>query len=143
MRTIDYGWIIIIILVIVGFFLYKPVVKVFQNIINPKSKQERFARAKELFYDYKAWGYENRSCAMCHAKDYTTNPQKPTIDMPDFRYVPLENIKAKYPPSLMGPNEALMRQINRCLSSPGRINGGTIYQTDERMELLMLYVYSK
>lgn len=139
-RSIDYGWIILIIIIVVAIFAYKPVVGYVRGRVSQSAGATDYQKAKELFYDYQAWGYPNRSCAMCHSKDYEVNPEHQDIDMPDFKYVELKAVAKEYHYTILGSPTELVEQINRCLHSPMRIAYGTLTQDDERIRLLLVYL---
>lgn len=141
-KSIDYGWVILIIVVIVAIFAYKPITGYLAKRSSESAGAVEFQKAKELFYDYQAWSHPNRSCAMCHTKDYEVNPDQPDIDMPDFKYVELEDVAKKYGYTLLGTPDNLLKQVNRCLHATGRIGYGTLTLNDEKMRLLLLYLRS-
>ena len=120
-KSIDYGWIILIIVVVIAIFAYKPIMGFLGKRSSESAGAVEARKAKDLFYDYQAWSYPNRSCAMCHAKDYEVNPENQEIDMRDFKYVELKNIAKKHHYTLLGTSSDLVDQINRCLHSSGRI----------------------
>jgi len=139
-RSIDYGWIILIAVVIIGIFAYKPVVGYFRERSSQSAGATDYQAGKEAFYDYEAWGRPNRSCAMCHAKDYKVNPEHEEIDMGDFKYVELKDLARKYHYTLLGSPTELVEQINACLHSPGRIAYGTLTIDDKRIRVLVAYL---
>jgi len=139
-RSIDYSWIILIVIAVIAIFAYKPVVGYLRERSSQSTGATDYQKAKEVFYDYQVWGHPNRSCAMCHAKDYEVNPEHPDIDMPDFKYVQLKGVARKYHYTLLGSPSDLVKRINRCLHSPTRIGYGTLTQQDERIRLLLIYL---
>src|SRR4030042_6896901 len=113
-KPFDYSWIVFAVLIIIVIVAYKPVM----NAINTKREQSAStstqARGKEIFYDPDTWGQENRSCAMCHTQDYVLSPGHDKVEMPDFKYVELKNLKKTYEIGIMGNRERLLNQLNRC-----------------------------
>jgi len=124
-KPFDYSWIIFIVIIVVVIVAYKPVMNAINKAQQPKEGGD-YMVGEELFYNPNAWGPENRSCAMCHKEDYTLSPNHSEVEMADFAYVELKGIKKKYGIGVIGNPDKLLSQVNRCLSSPERITGGTI-----------------
>ena len=139
-RPFDYSWIvfgIIILIVVVG---YKPVVNKIHSSRTKADATSDWAKGKDIFYDPAIWGRENRSCAMCHAKDYTMAAGFKKIDMADFAYVELKSLRKTYGVGVLGSPERLLKQVNNCLMSGSRIEGGTIDTGNQKWAPLCAYL---
>lgn len=139
-RPFDYSWIvfgIIILIIIVG---YKPVMNKISAAREKSDSTSEWAKGKVIFYDPAAWGRENRSCAMCHAKDYTLAEGFDKVGMGDFGYVELKDLKKTYGVGVLGSPERLLKQVNNCLMSGARIEGGTIDTANLKTEPLIAYL---
>ena len=140
-KPFDYG-IIVVILVIVGIILaYKPAMNFFNKAQSGTESATLVAEGKKIFYDPTAWGYENRSCAMCHAEDYVLAPGFDKVDMKDAGKIrPLKNIRKTFGIGVIGDTQKLLDQINRCLYSGTRVESGKLNFGDRRLEPLMEYL---
>ena len=83
-KPFDYGIIVVIALIVVAILAYKPVVGFFKKAQSGSESAGLIAEGKEIFYNPVIWGRENRSCAMCHAEDYTLAPGHDEVEMKDF-----------------------------------------------------------
>jgi hypothetical protein len=142
-KPFDYG-IIVVILLIVGIILaYKPAMNFIKKTKSGTESAGLVVEGKEIFYDPMIWGRENRSCAMCHAEDFTLAPGFDKVDMKDAGQIrPLKNIRKTFGIGVIGDTQKLQDQINRCLSSGSRIESGKLNYGDRRLEPLMAYVMS-
>ncbi len=138
-KPFDYSWIVFAVIIVVVIFAYKPVMNAIQKARQPKEGSD-YMVGKEIFYNPSEWGPENRSCAMCHAKDYTLSPNHSKVEMEEFTYVELKNVKRKFGVGIIGNPDKLLAQVNRCLSSPRRIDGGRINFGNSKWEPLLAYL---
>ncbi len=138
-KPFDYSWIVFAIIIVVVIVAYKPVMNAINQAREPKEGSD-YLVGEEIFYDASAWGPENRSCAMCHTKDYTLSPNYTKVEMEDFTYVELKGIKKRFGVGVIGNPDKLLSQVNRCLSSPKRINGGTIAFANLKWQPLFAYL---
>lgn len=138
-KPFDYSWIVFAIIIVVVIVAYKPVMNAINQARQPKEGSD-YMVGEEIFYDASAWGPENRSCAMCHTKDYTLSPNYTEVEMEDFTYVELKGIKKKFGVGVIGNPDKLLSQVNRCLSSPKRIVGGNITFADLKWQPLFAYL---
>ncbi len=139
-KPFDYSWIvfgIVILIIIVG---YKPVVNKITAARQKADSTSDWAKGKEIFYDPMIWGRENRSCAMCHAKDYTLAQGFDKVDMTEYGYRELVGLKKSYGIGVVGTPEKLLRQVNSCLMSGARIEAGTIDSNNTKWEPLLAYL---
>jgi len=139
-RNVDYGWIVFLILIVIVVIAYKPVMNAISKTRAGSASAELVAKGRDIFYDPDVWGQKNRSCAMCHAKDYILSDGYEAVEMKDYRYVELKNLKKTYEFGVMGNPEQLMDQVSRCLSSGTRIEAGTLTRADPRWEPLLAYL---
>src|SRR5688572_28938224 len=111
---IDYGWPIMIGIVIVLAIFWKPITGAFANITGGTARKEQIARGKVIFYDTERWEGKGsyKSCAMCHAADFKPEEGK-KITMPDYKpgepYL-LEGMRRKYSGALTG-DDKLFQEI--------------------------------
>jgi len=138
-KPFDYSWIVFAVIIVVVIVAYKPVMNAIQQAQQPKEGSD-YLVGEEIFYNPNAWGPENRSCAMCHKEDYTLSPNYKEVEMEDFAYVELKGIKKKFGVGVIGNPDRLLSQVNRCLSSPQRIDGGTITFADLKWQPLLAYL---
>ena len=138
-KPFDYSWIVFIVIIIAVIAAYKPVMNAINQAQQPKEGSD-YLVGEEIFYDPDVWGPENRSCAMCHKEDYTLSPGYSKVEMEDFAYVELKNIKKKFGIGVIGSPDELLSQVNRCLSSPERITGGTINFSHIKWQPLLAYL---
>lgn len=139
-KPFDYSWIVFGIIILVIVVGYKPVMNKITSAREKADTTSEWAKGKVIFYDTAAWGRENRSCAMCHAKDYTLAEGHDKVEMSDFRYVELKNLKKTYGVGALGSPEQLLKQVNNCLMSGSRIEGGTIDTANMKTEPLIAYL---
>jgi hypothetical protein len=139
-KPFDYSWIVFIIIAIIVVVAFKPVMNSIKGSREKSDKTSMWAKGKVIFYDTKTWGRDNRSCAMCHTKDYTLQEGFTSVDMKDFKYVELKGLKKSYSLSSMGNPDKILRQINSCLSSGNRIEAGTMDMNNERWEPLLAWL---
>jgi len=138
-KPFDYSWIVIAAIIVVVIVAYKPVMNAINQAQQPKEGSD-YLVGEEIFYDPNGWGPENRSCAMCHKEDYTLSPNYSEVEMEDFTYVELKGIKRKFGIGVIGSPDKLLSQVNRCLSMPSRINGGTITFAHIKWQPLLEYL---
>jgi hypothetical protein len=138
-KPFDYSWIVLVVAIVVVIFAYKPVMNSIQKARQPKEGSD-YLVGKEIFYNPSEWGPENRSCAMCHKKDYELSPNHTEVEMEDFTYVELKDIKGKFGIGVIGNPDRLLSQVNRCLGSPERINGGKINFANRKWQPLLAYL---
>lgn len=138
-KPFDYSWILFIVVIVAVIVAYKPVMNAINQARQPKEGSD-YLVGEELFYNPNGWGPENRSCAMCHKEDYTFSPNFSKVEMEEFAYVELKGIKKKFGVGVIGNPDALLGQVNRCLSSPQRIDGGKITFADLKWQPLFAYL---
>jgi hypothetical protein len=139
-KPFDYSWIVFIIIAIIVVVAFKPVMNSIKGSREKSDKTSQWAKGKVIFYDTKTWGRDNRSCAMCHAKDYTLQEGFTSVDMKDFKYVELKGLKKTYGLNSMGNPDKILGKINSCLSSGNRIEAGTMDMNNERWEPLLAWL---
>ena len=146
MKTVDYGWVWVLGVVIILVVFWRPLLGGIQTITGGTKRKESIAAGKVIFYDTQRWGGKASymSCAMCHAPDFTPEAGKPPIKMPDYRPGKPYELKgvAKRYGSVMTGDDALFEQINNCLGQPSRMNVGKVSAAAPFVKDLMMYVKS-
>lgn len=140
-KPFDYGIIVVILFIVVIIVAYKPAMNFFNKAKSGTESAGLVAEGKQIFYDPMIWGRDNRSCAMCHAEDFTLAPGFDKVDMKDADQIrPLKNLRKTFGIGVIGDTQKLQDQVNRCLSSGSRIESGTLNFGDRRLEPLMEYL---
>ena len=139
-KPFDYSWIVFIVIIVIVIVAFKPVMNAIKSGKAKSDKTSMWAQGKTIFYDTKVWGRDNRSCAMCHTKDYTLQEGFTSVDMPEFKYVELKGLKKSYDLGVMGNPDKMLRQVNSCLSSTNRIEAGTIDMNNAKWEPLLAWL---
>lgn len=136
----DPSWIFFAIIIIVVLIFWRPIIGFFHKEAGVLTGSEDIAKGKALFYDIDAWGRHNASCAMCHAKDYTSdkNAQIPF----KITYIALKDVAGNYGATFTGTDDRLVDQINKCLSLESRLSVGSLQTQNEKLKLLVSYVKS-
>lgn len=142
--NVDYVWIILVIIVVILVFSWRPIVGMFTNVSDSMTNKAGYEAGREAFYDPDRWGGpgSNRSCAMCHAPDFVEDPATP-VKMIDYKagqpYI-LKNMKKKYGGGVMDTGDELYEQVMRCVTSPSKIGLGRVSRNAPFMDDLLTYV---
>lgn len=139
-KPFDYSWIVFLVIVVIIIIAFRPVMHAIKGAKEKSATNSDWAKGKVIFYDTKAWGRDNRSCAMCHAKDFTLQEGFNKVDMLEPAYVELKGLKKTYGLGALGTEDKLLQQVNKCLSSSNRIEAGTIDMNDQRWTPLAAYL---
>lgn len=145
MKSIDYSWVIGIVVVVALALFWKPIVGSFQGLENKATNKDAVDRGKIVFYDTERWGGKDsyKSCAMCHAADFVPDPDK-TITMGRYKAgekVVLKGLAKKYPRGVMGDEGPLYDAVLSCLTAPDKIGSGTVMASAKFMQDLLAYLY--
>jgi hypothetical protein len=141
----DYGWVAVVAIVIAIAVFWKPISATWANISGGSARKEKVAAGKVIFYDTERWEGKGsyKSCAMCHAADFTPDPAKAgKIKMPDYRPgnpYPLKGVRARYG-GVMSGDDKLIEAINNCLGQPSRMYVGKVSAAAPFMADLVAYV---
>ena len=141
MKGVDYGWVWALVIVVGLVVFWKPLMSGIQNVTGGTKRKETIAAGKVIFYDTKRWG-SYKSCAMCHAADFTPDP-KQQIKMADYRPGNPYSLKGsgKKLVNVMG-DDAVFNEINNCLGQPSRMNVGKVSAAAAFVHPLKEYVKS-
>ncbi|GEM_PF-1295321 len=142
--NVDYLWIILAVIVVILLFTWRPIVGMFTNVSDSVTDKEGYEAGREAFYNADLWGGpgSNRSCAMCHAPDFTEDPANP-VEMDDYKPgepVVLTEIRKKYGGGVMDTGDELFERIMMCVSSPSKMGLGRVSRSAPFMDDLMTYV---
>lgn len=144
MKSIDYSWVIGIVVVVALILLWKPIVGVFSSVTAKATNQEQYERGKTVFYDTSRWAGEGsyKSCAMCHAADFVPDPNK-TIEMARYKagepYI-LKKLPDKYGGGVMGSGDELFEAAMGCLTAPDKMACGRVSAGAPFMQDLLFYL---
>jgi hypothetical protein len=147
MKSIDYSWVIGLVVVVALVFLWKPIMGGIKGIENKATNKDAYERGKIVFYDTERWGGKGSymSCAMCHAADYVPDPEK-TITMANYKpgspYI-LKGLSKKYPGGVMGDEGPLYDAVMNCLTQPAKMGCGRVTSQTKFMQDLMVYLYKQ
>jgi hypothetical protein len=143
MRSIDYGWMVMLGIVVVIAIFWKAIFGFFGGVNDKMNNKDKLEAGKKVFYDTGRWGEGTyKSCAMCHAADFVPDPSK-KIEMTEYKPgapIILKDIKRKYPAGNMGTDEEILEQINKCVASPLRLGSATFSRQLPWMDDLIFYV---
>jgi len=143
-RVVDYGWFVLIGIVLVVILFWKPISTLFSGVTEKVTNQESYEAGKAVFYSTTQWAGEEsyQSCAMCHAPDFVPEEGK-QIKMADYKpgepHV-LKNISKKYPSSMLSIGSDLYEQVMVCVTRPTRLSCGRVSHKAQFMQDLMVYV---
>jgi hypothetical protein len=144
MKSIDYSWVIGIVILVALIILWKPIMHGFTGLANKATNKEGYERGKTVFYDTGRWGGEGSymSCAMCHAADFVPDAGK-TITMTKYKagepYI-LKNLAKKYAGGAMGDEDALFEAAMDCLTAPDKMSCGRVTASTGYMRDLIVYL---
>ncbi|MCC7478925.1 hypothetical protein IT575_10765 [bacterium] len=146
MRSIDYGWVIALVIIVLLVIFWKPIMGLFGAAKDTAVNKPKLDAGKAVFDDPKRWMGENsyRSCAMCHDPAFTPEDGK-KVDMQEYvegKPVILKDIKQKLAGNNLGTDDAIVDQINRCITMPTRIGSGGFSRNAPFMDDLIFYVSS-
>lgn len=147
MKSIDYSWVIGIVVIVALVVFWKPLIGGIKGIQNKATNEDAFERGKIVFYDTERWGGKGsyKSCAMCHAPDFTPDPGK-QITMGRYKagapFI-LKNISKTYTGGVMGDESPLYDQIMNCLTAPDKMALGRVTANTQFMQDLMVYLYKQ
>jgi hypothetical protein len=141
---IDYGWIVVGVIVIAVIVLWKPITGFISGVSSEVTNKEGYERGKAVFYDTVMWGGEDsyKSCAMCHATDFVPDPDK-KIEMQDYvagKPHILKDIGGKYRAGMLSSTDELFEQVMTCLTLPTRMACGRVSINAPYMPDLLEYV---
>ena len=144
MKTVDYSWVWAIVIVVGLVVFWKPLMGAIQNLTGGTNRKAQIAAGKVIFYDTQRWGGKDtyKSCAMCHAADFTPDPNK-KITRADYKPgkpVSLEG-SSKRLMNVMG-DDALFTEINDCIGLPSRLNAGKVSVKAGFIPPLIAYIKS-
>jgi hypothetical protein len=144
MNRFDYSWVIGIVVIVVLAFMWKPIMGLYHNISNKATNKDQYERGKIVFYDTTRWGGPDsyKSCAMCHAADFTPDPNK-QITM--LKYKPgqpkiLKNLQNRFGSNVLGTGDELYEAINDCVVDQEKLAGGRVSIQAPFMQDLLVYV---
>lgn len=144
MKSVDYWWVVVLIIVVVLFFTWRPLMGLFTGVSGQLTNQEGVERGRDVFYDTEMWGGKGsyKSCAMCHAADFSRDSAK-SIDMGTYRegepYL-LKDVASKYGAGMLDTGDDLYEQVMRCLTGPDRMALGRVSMQSQYLQDLMLYL---
>ncbi len=144
MPKVDYIWYVLGILAVILIFAWGPLSRWYSDFRYEATNQEQYERGKEVFYDADIWAGpgSNKSCAACHAEDFSP-PAGVDIPMQEYRpgepYV-LSNMSKKHGTNLLSSDDPLYGQILKCLTSPARMGCGRVSRNAKHMQDLLVYV---
>jgi hypothetical protein len=147
MKSIDYSWVIGIIVIVALVFLWKPIMSGFKGMENKATNKDAFDRGKIVFYDTERWGGKGsyKSCAMCHAADFVPDPGK-QITMTRYKagapFI-LKNLSKTYTGGVMGDESPLFDAVNNCIIAPDKLGCGRVTSGAKYMQDLMVYLYKQ
>lgn len=142
--SVDYLWVVLLIFAVILIFTWKPIMGLFTGVSNKMTNQEGFEHGKEIFYSADHWGGpgSNKSCAMCHAKDFKPDPANPP-DMQDYKEgqpLVLKGMSKKYGGGVMDTGDELYNRVMQCLTQPSKMGLGRVSRNAPYMDDLLLYV---
>jgi hypothetical protein len=144
MKSIDYGWVIALVAIVILVVMWKPLTGAIGGFRDKASNKEGEERGKAIYYNAEYWlgPGSYKSCAMCHAPDFVPDPAK-KVDMVDYvpgKPQPLVAVKDRYDSGTLNTGDELYEQINKCITLPSRIGGGKVSSEHGPLKDLMLYV---
>ena len=138
----DYGWIILVVFVIIIAVFWKQITGGIQSFQNRGFDQEAFDRGAVVFADNHAWTpLENKACAMCHDPAY--KPPSEKITMKDYdpdNKVILKNLKKKFKSDPLTTEDALYEQAMVCMTNPDRMALRRANEKAKEVQDLMAYL---
>jgi hypothetical protein len=144
MLKVDYSWAVIIVLLIIAAFLWKPISGVFNKSFNNSSGKQAYDRGKLVFYDTTRWGGKDsyKSCAMCHAADFKPESGK-EIQMTGYvagKPISLKGVGGRSRGGILDNGDELYRRIAVCINAADRIRGSAPAPATGFMKDLIAYV---
>ena len=144
MKQIDYGWVMVIVVVLLIVVFIKPIIGGIHAAVDKATNRSGYERGKAVFYDAERWAGKGsyRSCAMCHTPDFTPEAGK-HVEM--NRYVPgkpviLKDIAANYHLGVIETSDDLFNQVISCLTAPDKIGCGQVSRNAKGMDDLLFYL---
>jgi hypothetical protein len=147
MKSIDYSWVIGIVVIVALVLFWKPIMGSFTKLENKAGNKDAVDRGRIVFYDTERWGGKGSymSCAMCHAADFVPDPSK-TITMGRYKagapYI-LKGLSKKYPGGVMGDEGPLFDAAMNCLTQPDKMGCGRVTSGAKFVQDLMVYLYKQ
>ncbi len=146
MRSIDYGWVIALGIIVLLVVFHKPILGLFGAAKSSAVNQPKLDAGRAVFDDPERWmgSGSYKSCAMCHDPNFKAADGK-KVDMKEYvegKPVILKDIKRKLAGNNLGTDDAIVDQINRCLTMPTRIGCGGFSRNAPFMDDLIFYVTS-
>lgn len=140
----DYLWIVLLIFAVVLFFTWRPLLGLITGVSDTVTNKAGYERGKEIFYDPDHWAGpgSNKSCAMCHAQDFTPDPDNPPT-MKDYKEGEpwiLNDISKKYDAGIMSTGDELYERVMQCLSQGSKMQLGRVSRKAPYMDDLLEYV---
>lgn len=144
MRSIDYGWIIAVIAVVLIAVCWKPIMGMFHAAEDKVNNKPKYEAGKKVFYNPEQWlgAGSYKSCAMCHAADFKAEGGK-KIEMKDYhegKPIILKDVREHLAGNNLGTDDEIIDQINRCLTMVDRIGCGGFSRNAPFMDDLIFYV---
>ena len=140
----DYLWVVLLIIAVILVFTWRPIMGMFTGVSDSMTNKAGYDRGQEIFYNAERWGGPgaNKSCAMCHAADFTPDPANPP-DMQEYKPgepLILKGVNKKYGGGVMDTGDELYERIMQCLTQPSKMAMGRISRNAPYMDDLLEYV---